>query len=75
MTFRDACAKALARAEVAIGDEAELSTGSAHWEKEDASDFTPGRGIEWRLVFGETLDLQVGEHDQWTVVTESLTGQ
>ena len=60
ISFRGASAKAIARLNVTIGDEIELELRDAHWEEEDARVFTPGKGIEWRMVFRKRLRMQVG---------------
>ena len=62
VTFRGASAKEIARLDVTIGDEVDFELGGAQWEEEDSSAFTPGKGIEWRMVFRKQLRMQVGAH-------------
>ena len=59
-TLRGASAVAVAKLELQCGDMIELGLGGAQFVEEDLSAFTPGKGIEWGLVFHKRLELQVG---------------
>ena len=52
-------ATSLARSGVRSGDCIQLSLEGVAWAKDESGDKTPGRGIEWKLQFGERLLLQV----------------
>lgn len=57
--FCGSSAKAIAKCGVIIGDQVSLSLIGASWVKDDHSLRTPGRGVEFDLLFRERLVIQV----------------
>ena len=58
-TFRGKSAAAVARLELHSGDAVTLDLQGVQWVEEDLRGFTPGRGIEWGMVFDKRLALKV----------------
>ena len=59
VSLHGSCARRVARAALVSGDEIRLAVDSAQWEKDQTAGSTPGRGIEWELVFADRLRLEV----------------
>lgn len=57
--FQGSSAKAVARSGISSGDQLLLSLKGATWAKDSTAARTPGRGIDWQLLYGERLVLQV----------------
>ena len=58
--FLGSSAKALAKTGVSSGDELSLSLQGASWEQDGETASTPGRGIAWKVTFGDRVLLEVG---------------
>lgn len=58
--FQGSSAKEVARSGICTGDEVVLSLQDAVWIREEAGVRTPGKGVEWKLIFGERVSIQVG---------------
>ncbi len=58
--FAGACGKAVARSGVGIGDEVRLGLQGAAWLEGGNTLNTPGRSVDWELVFSGRLDMTVG---------------
>ena len=58
--FRGSSAKAVARSGLTSGDVVTLSLLGVEWSKNNTINQTPGRSVDWELVFGERLILLVG---------------
>jgi hypothetical protein len=56
--FHGSAAKAIARDGVGSGDVVSLGLDGAEWLRVEASS-TPGRGVDWELVFTERLWMEV----------------
>ncbi|MCJ1245690.1 hypothetical protein MMC30_002894 [Trapelia coarctata] len=59
ISFKGACAKAVAKSGLTSGDEVLVGLLGAEWAQEDTVIRTPGRGVDWELQFGQRLVLQV----------------
>ena len=57
--FNGSSAKAISKAAIASGDRLSLSLRGAKWGKDDSLVSTPGKGIEWKLQYGEFVDVEV----------------
>ena len=57
--FHGSSAQEVARSGIISGDELVLSLHGAEWSKDDAVGIAPGRGIDWKLDYGEVVSLQV----------------
>ena len=59
--FSGASATSVSRAGVSSGDQLLVSLKGADFTKDDSTTSTPGRGIEWKLQYGEYLNVQVSK--------------
>ena len=59
LCFDGASAKAISKAGISSGDRLCLQLRDTNFSKDESTASTPGRGIEWKLQYGETLDLKV----------------
>ena len=57
--FDGPSAKALSRAGIDSGDRLSLSLKGADFQKDDTAVSTPGKGIEWKIRYGQYVDLKV----------------
>ena len=57
--FTGSVAKAVARGGIKSGDQILLSLEGVQWARDGSTEKTPGRGIEWELLFEERVKLQV----------------
>ena len=57
--FSGSSAKAVAKSGIASGDEVTLCLDGVEWVHDEATVWTPGRGVEFELRFKERLLLQV----------------
>ena len=58
--FHGSSAKAVARSGLCTGDEVVLSLEGAGWSRDEAEVRTAGKGVDWKLTFGERVRVQVG---------------
>ena len=63
--FSGPSAKEVLRAGVTSGDQLLVSLKGASFEKDGSTASTPGRGIEWRLQYGEYLNAKVSGSELW----------
>lgn len=61
MRFSGSSARAIAGTGVGIGDKVVLGLRGAQFVQEDADVRTPGKSIDWELVFSQTVVVQVFE--------------
>lgn len=59
MQFSGSSAKAIAQSDIASGDEVVLCLDGAEWVNDQDTVSTPGKGVEFELIFKERLLLQV----------------
>lgn len=57
--FTGACAEAVAKSRVGIGDEVLLQLDGARWGQDTEATRTPGKSVEGELMFGRKLNLTV----------------
>lgn len=60
VSFKGACAKAVAKSGLTSGDEVLVGLLGAELVHEDIAVRPPGRGVDWELQFGRRFLLQVG---------------
>ncbi|TKA74267.1 hypothetical protein B0A49_08660 [Cryomyces minteri] len=69
-------ARAVAKSGIGIGDEVTLGLRGAQWVKDEGALKTPGRSVDWELLFRRRLVLQVNRNAQRLVdlnVDEPMT--
>ena len=59
ISLRDSCAKRVTRAGLVSGDEIYLTVDGAQWQKDNTATSTPGRGIDWELLYTDHLRFEV----------------
>ena len=59
--FKGSSAKAVARSGLTSGDAVTLSLVGVGWSKNNTINQTPGRSVEWEMVFGDRVVLLVSQ--------------
>lgn len=57
--FQGSSAKAVAKAGITSGDQLLLSLVGTQWARDESAAGTPGKGIEWELLYTERVQLEV----------------
>ena len=63
VTFYGASAGAVSKASISSGDRVSLSLKGAEFITDESTTSTPGKGIEWKLRYGQYLEVKVFERD------------
>lgn len=71
ITFRGSSARAIARSGLSSGDQLALRLEGATWTDNGLQPGTPGRAVDWELVYSRRVILEVSFHDNLKLLSNS----